>query len=51
MYIKQKGRQQKYIERLLSQANTKLKQKQQEEWKEKVRERNLKKIFCIIGYN
>ena len=45
---KAKRRSQKYIERLISQDNTKLKQKQQEEWKEKVRERNLKIIFGII---
>ena len=45
---KAKRRSQKYIERLISQDNTRLKQKQQEEWKEKVRERNLKITFGII---
>ena len=45
---KAKRRSQKYIERLISQDNARLKQKQQEEWKEKVRERNLKITFGII---
>ena len=45
---KAKRRSQKYVERLISQDNTRLKQKQQEAWKEKVRERNLKITFGII---
>ena len=45
---KTEGRQQKYIVRLISQANAKLKQKQQEERKEKVKEKNLKLVFAMF---
>ena len=45
---KAKRRSQKYVERVISQDNSRLKQKQQEAWKEKVRERNLKITFGII---